>query len=181
MALLGRTQDVRVRLPMGSHGGEGAMATLVTDLVTLGAQALSANVDETPSQGRIVAEPRLAVSTTDIDALPERQPTSRSSLCQRTSRRTTLGGAHRPQRLSKDSASLAGLPSHPPIAGRSAEMASGQDDLIDRHRKCVLRPDTMEGADGIFAEHTWALTRDECETLRFVTKSRHGRRHALAR
>ena len=76
---------------------------------------------------------RLAVYTTDTNALPARQPTSRSSLCQLTSRRMTLGGAHRPQRLSKDSASLSGLPIYPPIAGRSGEVSSGQGDLIDRH------------------------------------------------
>jgi hypothetical protein len=45
----------------------------------------------------------------------------------------SLARAHRPQRLSKDPASLAGLPIYPRISGRPAEMASGQNDLIDRH------------------------------------------------
>ena len=37
------------------------------------------------------------------------------------------------RRLSKNLGSLAVLPIGPPIAGRSAEMASGRDDLFDRH------------------------------------------------
>ncbi len=56
---------------------------------------------------------------------------ARGPRCKPASRRATLGAA----RPVGEPAPLAGLPIHPPIAGRPAETASGRDDLIDRHSR----------------------------------------------
>jgi len=76
---------------------------------------------------------RSVVSITDTAAPPEHRRASSLWTYQPASRRATLGAARQPRRLSKNTALRGGLSIHPPIAGRSAEMASGRDDLIDRH------------------------------------------------
>ena len=70
------------------------------------------------------------------------------------------------ERLSKDPASLTGLSIHPPIAGRSAEMASRRDDFIDRHSWRGIRVGAFE--------------RKQSEAIRQELDADHEQRHAPA-
>jgi hypothetical protein len=85
------------------------------------------------------------VSRRELDPLEstEWHPVQKGAREQRLKAGEAVDGDRKPRALSENPASLAGLPIHPPIAGRSAEMTSGRDDLIDRHIRSYLKEVTV--------------------------------------